>query len=29
MSRVIDLSWDSFAELARPEAGLVEVVIEW
>ena len=29
MSRVIDLSTDTFAALADVEAGLIEVVIEW
>jgi rare lipoprotein A (peptidoglycan hydrolase) len=28
-TRVIDLSTDTFAQLASPEAGLVEVIIDW
>lgn len=28
-TRVIDLSMDTFAKLAAPEAGLIEVTIEW
>jgi rare lipoprotein A (peptidoglycan hydrolase) len=28
-SRIIDLSMDTFEQLAAPEAGLIEVVIEW
>jgi rare lipoprotein A len=28
-TRVIDLSMDTFEQLANPEAGLIDVVIEW
>ena len=28
-NRVIDLSFDTFEKLAYPEAGLIEVVVEW
>jgi rare lipoprotein A (peptidoglycan hydrolase) len=27
--RLIDLSMDTFAKLASPEAGLIDVTIEW
>jgi rare lipoprotein A len=28
-TRIIDLSTDTFAELASPDAGLIEVIIDW
>jgi rare lipoprotein A (peptidoglycan hydrolase) len=28
-SRIIDLSLDTFEELASPDAGVIDVTIEW